>query len=362
MLELRVERREAPSRGAQFAVPVIAVALTLLAGLTLFTALGSPPLTVARAYFVAPFASLYGFGEVLLKMAPLLLIAQGLAIGFRASVWNIGAEGQLIVGACAAAWLALLFEGTTTPLLLPGMILIGGLAGAGWAAIAAVLRIRFNASEILTTFMLSQVALQLLYYLVTGPLRDPMGFNFPQSAMFGFNAMFDPLIQGMRANTSLMLGLAATLIAWIVMGRTAFGFRLIVGGEAPMAARYAGFSERRAIWVGLLAGGVCAGLAGVGEVAGPLGMLQRNISPGYGFAAIIVAFLGGLHPLGIVAAAFVMAVLYVGGDFAMVSAGVPNASATIMQGLLLVFYLAASLLLTHRVGRLARPSFAGAAP
>ncbi|MEM7567739.1 MAG: ABC transporter permease, partial [Pseudomonadota bacterium] len=168
------------------------------------------------------------------------------------------------------------------------------------------------------------------------------------------------LLAGMRANTSLYLGLGVTLIAWVVMGRTTFGFRLIVGGEAPLAARYAGFSERRAIWTGLLIGGLCAGLAGVGEVAGPLGMLQRNISPGYGFAAIIVAFLGGLHPLGIVGAAFVMAVLYVGGDFAMVSAGVPNASATIMQGLLLVFYLAASLLLTHRLRRLSRPSYAGA--
>ena len=351
MVAYRVERRLAAGLGATLAVPLVALGLTLLSGLVLFTALGSSPAAVARAWFVQPFQNAFGWGEVLLKMAPLLLIAQGLAIGFRAGVWNIGAEGQLIVGACAAAWLAIAFDGSTTAWLLPGMMLAGAFAGAAWAGIAALLRTRFNASEILTTFMLSQVALQLLYYLVTGPLRDPMGFNFPQSILFGPNAMFAPLMPGVRANASLYLGLAATVIAWIVMQRTVWGFRLQVGGEAPMAARYAGFDERRAIWFGLLAGGLCAGLAGVGEVAGPLGMLQRNVSPGYGFAAIIVAFLGGLHPLGILLAAFAMAVIYVGGDFALVSAGVPNASATVMQGLLLVFYLAASLILTHRVVR-----------
>ena len=235
------------------------------------------------------------------------------------------------------------------------MILAGGLAGAFWAGIAAALRTRCNANEILTTFMLSSVALQLLYYLVTGPLRDPMGFNFPQSILFGEAALFGPLIPGTRANTSLIMGLVATALAFLFMQRSIHGFRLVVGGLSPQAARYAGFSEARSVWIGLLVGGACAGLAGVGEVAGPLGMLQRNLSPGYGFAAIIVAFLGGLHPIGIVFAALVMALIYVGGDFALVSAGVPNASVTIFQGLLLVFYLASAILFGYRV-RLGRPA------
>ncbi|WP_181703167.1 ABC transporter permease [Chthonobacter albigriseus] len=344
-----LEARTAPSRATLVAVPAIAVALTLLCGFLLFTAIGSPPEKVAYAFFVQPFASVGAIGEVLLKTGPLLLVAQGLAIGYRADIWNIGAEGQLIVGAICASVLAIAFETSTSPFLLPAMILAGAAGGAAWAGIAALLRVRFGASEILTTFMLSSVALQLLYFLVTGPLKDPMGFNFPQSVMFGDAALFAPLIPGTRANTSLLMGLAATLVAWVFMARTTAGFRLMVGGLAPAAARYAGFSQTRAIWIGLLAGGACAGLAGVGEVAGPLGMLQRTLSPGYGFAAIIVAFLGGLNPIGIVFAALVMAVIYVGGDYAVVSAGVPNASATILQGFLLVFYLAASLLFTHRI-------------
>jgi simple sugar transport system permease protein len=229
------------------------------------------------------------------------------------------------------------------------MIVVGAAAGAAWAGIAAFLRVRCNASEILTTFMLSGVALQLLYYLVTGPLRDPAGLNFPQSATFGDAALFGTLIPATRANTSVLLGLAATIVAYVFMERSIHGFRLIVGGLAPNAAHYAGFGESRAIWIGLLAGGACAGLAGVGEVAGPIGMLQRVLSPGYGFAAIIVAFLGGLHPIGILFAAALMGLLYVGGDFALVSAGVPTAFATIFQSLLLVFYLAGALLMAYRV-------------
>lgn len=357
MLEARTE----VARSTLVAVPVIAVALTLVSGFILFTAIGSPPDKVAYAFFIQPFASKGAIGEVLLKTGPLLLIAQGLAIGYRANIWNIGAEGQLIVGAICASVLAITYEMSSSPFLLPAMILAGALGGAAWAGIAAFLRVRFNASEILTTFMLSSVALQLLYYCVTGPLKDPMGFNFPQSVMFGDAALFAPLIPGTRANTSILMGLLATLVAWVFMTRTTAGYRLVVGGLAPSAARYAGFSETRAVWIGLLAGGLCAGLAGVGEVAGPLGMLQRTLSPGYGFAAIIVAFLGGLNPIGIVFAAVVMAVIYVGGDYAVVSAGVPNASATILQGFLLVFYLAASVLFTHRL-RIRRPAAGTAAP
>lgn len=345
-----VERTE-PSLAAWVAVPLAAVALTLVAGSAMFTLLGKPPLAAFHAFFVEPLTTRYGIGEVLLKTGPLLLIAQGLAVGFRARVWNIGAEGQLLVGAIAAGALALHFETSESAWLLPAMVLLGTLAGAAWAGIAAGLRTRFGASEILVTFMLSSVALQLLYYLVGGPLRDPMGMSFPQSALFGDAALFEPLIGGTRVNTSLWLAIAASLAAWVFARHSLAGYRLMVGGFAPAAARYAGFAEKRAIWIGLLAGGAAAGMAGVGEVAGPLGLLQRSLSPGYGFAAIIVAFLGGLHPLGIVFAAFFMALIYVGGDMSLVSVGIPNASTTIFQGMLLVFYLACSLFATHRLRR-----------
>lgn len=351
MLDFGLEQRTERWRLAPVVVPLTAIGLTLVLGTILLSSIGRSPGAVVHAFFVQPLSSINGIGEILLKAGPLILIAQGLAIGYRANVWNIGAEGQLTVGAIAGGYLAIVFDGTGSPLLLPAMMLAGAAAGAGWAGIAAFLRVRFSANEILTTFMLSSVAIQLLYYLVTGPMRDPMGMNFPQSILFGHAALFGSLIPGTRANTSLLIGLAVTGLAWFFMSRTIQGFRLVVGGMAPEAARYAGYSSSAAVWLGLLIGGACAGLAGVGEVAGPLGMLQRNLSPGYGYAAIIVAFLGGLNPIGIVLAGLLMALLYVGGNFAVVSAGVPNASATILQGMLLVFYLAASLMFTHRVVR-----------
>ncbi|NKC14165.1 MAG: ABC transporter permease [Gammaproteobacteria bacterium] len=342
------------SRWAHLSVPLVAVVLTLAAGSVLFAALGKPPLAAFHAFFIEPLTSLYGIGEVLLKTVPLLLIAQGLAIGFRARVWNIGAEGQLLMGAIASGYLAIVFVDSESIGLLPAMILVGTAAGAAWAAVAAWLRVRFNANEILVTFMMSSIALQLLYYLVTGPLKDPMGFNFPQSVMFGDAALFSPLLEDTRVTTSLWLTVVVSLAAWIFMQRSLPGYKLVVSGLAPRAARYAGFAEKQAIWIGLLAGGAMAGLAGVAEIAGPLGSLQRNISPGYGFAAIIVAFLGALHPLGIVFAALFMALIYVGGDMSLISVELPHASITVFQGMLLIFYLASYMFVHYRI-RWVRP-------
>lgn len=346
-LEPRTER----SSFAPFLVSGLAVLLTIIAGSGLFLLYGKSPFAGFHAIFIEPLLTSYGVGEVLLKLGPLLLIAQGLAIGFRARVWNIGAEGQLIIGAILASVVAIQFDGTTSSFLLPTMVLAGALGGMGWAGIAAWLRTRYNANEILVTFMLSSIALQVLYYLVTGPLRDPQGFNFPQSITFSAAATFPLLIENTRVNASLLIALVVSVVAWVFMQRSLMGYKLMVGGLAPQAARYAGFGEKRAIWLALLIGGAAAGVAGVGEVAGPLGMLQRTISPGYGFTAIIVAFLGGLHPIGIIFSSALMALIYVGGDFARLSVGLPSAVTDIFQGLLLTFYLASSLLLTHRLRR-----------
>lgn len=357
-----IEARPERSVLAPIQVSLLAILLTCIGGSVLFMVYGVSPLRGLEAVFIEPLRTTYGIGEILLKMAPLLLIAQGLAIGFRAQVWNIGAEGQLIVGAIAASLLAIQFDGTTSPLLLPGMIIAGMLGGMAWAAIAAFLRAQFNANEILVTFMLTSVALQLLYYLVSGPMRDPMGFNFPQSISFGASATFPILIPGTRVNASLFLGLALTVIALIFVQRSLAGYKLSVGGVAPGAAMYAGFSSKKAIWLALLISGGAAGLAGVGEVAGPLGMLQRNVSPGYGYAGIIVAVLGGLHPIGILFASALMALVYVGGDFALLSVGVPNAVTGIFQGMLLTFYLACSFLLTQRIRRITPDAVPKGAP
>ena len=349
MPSIVIEPRENASVFAPVQVALLALLLTCLGGAVLFPIYGVSPLKGLHAIFIEPLTTQYGIGEVLLKMAPLLIIAQGLAIGFRAQVWNIGAEGQLILGAIAASLIAIQFDGSTSPLLLPAMILAGMLAGMAWAGIAAFLRTQFNANEILVTFMLTSVALQLLYYLVTGPLKDPMGFNFPQSISFGQSATFPLILANTRANASLYIGLAATVAALIFVRYSFANYKLSVGGLAPGASFYAGFSSKRAIWIALLVSGGAAGLAGVGEVAGPLGQLQRNISPGYGYAGIIVAVLGGLNPIGILCASAVMALVYVGGDFALLSVGVPDAVTGILQGILLISYLACSLLLTMRL-------------
>ena len=329
--------------------PVLAVLATMIAGAILFAILGKSPLEAIRVIFVDPLLDPFSRTELLVIASPLILIALGLSLGFRAGVWNIGAEGQLIIGAILASIVAIQFDGSTSSLLLPAMVLAGALGGMGWAGIAAWLRTRYNANEILVTFMLSSIALQVLYYLVTGPLRDPDGFNFPQSITFSAAATFPLLIENTRVNASLLIALVVSVVAWVFMQRSLMGYKLVVGGLAPQAARYAGFGEKRAIWLALLIGGAAAGVAGVGEVAGPLGMLQRTISPGYGFTAIIVAFLGGLHPIGIIFSSALMALIYVGGDFARLSVGLPSAVTDIFQGLLLTFYLASSLLLTHRL-------------
>jgi len=354
-LPFAVEPRTEQARYGNLLPPVIAIFVTVVASILILSTLGVAPGRALYFMYLAPFSSIFNIGEVILKASPLMLIAQALAIGFRARIWNIGAEGQIILGAIGGSLLPIWFNDATNPLMLPAMILIGGLAGMIWAGIAAALRVHFNANEIPVTLMLNSIALQILYYLVSGPLRDPMGFNFPQSALFPPVAMAPILIPGTRANISIILALLTAFAAWLFMERSLPGYKLRVGGSAPDAARYAGFSQKRAIWISLLLGGLAAGVAGTFEVAGPLGQLQRVVTPGYGFAAIIVAFLGGLNARGIVAAAFFMAVIYVGGDIAQTSAGVPYSVNTILQGLLLVSYICARVFTDYRV-RWRRPS------
>lgn len=334
-------RRERASIPVLIAAPFVAIAAAALSNLVLYAAIGVNPLAVFQAMLIDPFTSYFSFSEILLKAGPLLLIAQGLAIGFRAKVFNIGAEGQFVLGAICASAIPVYMPQATGVWVWPSMLALGMLGGLGWAAITAFWRVRLNANEILVSLMLSFVALQLLNYLLLGPWKDPMGFNFPQSVMFPFDALLPILLPGTRVNVSLLLALLLSFAAWLFVQRSFAGYRLEVGGLAPNAARYAGFSQNGAIWMSLAIGGLAAGLAGAAEVAGPVGQLQRSISTGYGYAAIIVAYLGGLHPIGILFSAFLMATLYIGGDNAMVSAGLPIAAVNVFQGSLLLAYLIA---------------------
>ncbi|HOB45945.1 MAG TPA: ABC transporter permease [Zoogloea sp.] len=344
-----LEPRAQPSQIMRWTAPLIAIAATLVVGSLLFWALGKPALASFQVFFIEPLTSSNGWSELLIKACPLILIAQGLAIGFKARIYNIGAEGQLIVGALFGGGVAIYFEGSDSSLIIPAMVLAGAVGGALWGALPALLKTRFNAEETLTTLMLTYVATFILSYMVNGPWRDPEGMNFPQSVMFGDSALFGILLEGSRVNTSVFITLFAVLAFWLFNAKSFLAYQLEVGGQAPAASRYAGFSAQRTIWFSLVMSGLTAGLAGVGEVAGPVGQLNLNISPGYGFAAIIVAYLGRLHALGIVLAGFLMALIYLGGEAAQVSLQMPAAITGIFQGMLLFFLLGADAFIDNRL-------------
>jgi simple sugar transport system permease protein len=329
--------------------PVIAILATVASGVILFALLGFDPLAALHAFFVQPVSTQYGLAELAVKATPLILCAVGLAIGFRANVWNIGAEGQLTLGAITGGGVALAFYGEGGPWLLPLMLLAGALGGMAWAAIPAFLRTRFHASEILTSLMLTYVALLLLSMLVHGPWRDPEGFNFPQSRMFDPEGLLPVILEGTRLHLGAPLALAAVAAGWVLLARTLLGFQIKVVGLTPAAAGYAGYSQKRLIWLTLLLSGALAGLAGVIEVAGPIGQITPTISPGYGFTAIIVAFLGRLHPVGILGAGLLVALSYIGGENAQISLQLPLAVTGVFQGMLLFFLLASDVLIRYRV-------------
>lgn len=345
----RLERRPAPSRAMLLATPPFAVVLTVLAGAVLFAALGFEPLAALEAYFITPLTTLYGLGELAVKATPLAIIGIGLALGFRGNVWNIGAEGQLTLGAICGGGAALAFYGDEGPWLLPLILVAGTFGGLAYGAIPAFLRTRFNANEILTSLMLTYVATLLLSYLVTGPWKDPDGFNFPESRLFNDEALLPVILEGTRMHLGAPLALLAVVGGWLIVARTLIGFQLKVVGLTPVAAGYAGFSQKRTIWFTLLLSGGLAGLAGAIEVTGPIGQLQPSVSPGYGFTAIIVAFLGRLHPVGVLLAALLMALSYLGGEQAQIELGLPLAVTGVFQGMLLFFLLASDFLVHYRV-------------
>ncbi|MBI36217.1 MAG: sugar ABC transporter permease [Alphaproteobacteria bacterium] len=345
----KLEPRAVPSRVMIYQSPIIAVLLTLLAGMVMFRLLGTDPLQALDAFFIEPISTLDGIAELLVKAAPLILIAIGLSIGFQANVWNIGAEGQLTIGALFGGGLALAFYEFETPFLIPAMLIAGTFGGMIWAAIPALLKTRFNTNEILTSLMLTYVGLLILSYLIHGPLRDPDGFNFPESRLFHDSALMPLLIEGTRLHIGFLIALGVAIFAWLFIFKHVVGFQIRVVGLAPAAASFAGFKQKRLIWFALMISGGTAGLAGVIEVAGPIGQIVPVISPGYGFTAIIVAFLGRLHPIGVIFSGILMALTYLGGDSAQITMNLPSAVTGVFQGMLLFFLLASDVLIRYRV-------------
>ncbi|MBZ9951715.1 ABC transporter permease [Mesorhizobium sp. BR1-1-15] len=353
-MRFRIEQRPEPSSLMRVAAPALATLLTVVVGSIFFASLGHDPLATLHAFFIEPLSSMNGLSEWLLKASPLILIACGLAVGFRANVWNIGAEGQFTMGAIAASGVGLFWPNPESVLLLPLMFIAGMGAGMAWAAIPAFLRARMNTNEILVTLMMTYIATLFLSYLVHGPWRDPAGFNYPQTALLPTAALFESFDPAYRLNPSIFITAVAVLLMWLFTDRSFLGYKMSVSGAAPLAARYAGFRESAAVWIGLLAGGAAAGIAGMAEAAGPLGQLSPQISPGYGFAAIIVAFVGRLNAFGIVLGGLLMSLLFLGGEGVQMTLGLPSALTRIFQGILLFFLLAADFFIFYRV-RLVRP-------
>jgi simple sugar transport system permease protein len=329
--------------------PLVALGLTVLFGVVLFAVLGKDPVRGLELFFVEPLKDARALSELSIKAVPLLLIGIGLSLAFRANVWNIGAEGQFLLGAVFATGVAL----RATPDSGSGFwvltLLAGAVGGALWAAVAALLRVRFNANEILVSLMLVYVAEQVVSYLVAGPWKDPQGYNFPQTITFVDAARVPRLVTGSRANWGIPLALCCAAAAAVFLHRTHAGYRLTVAGASPNAARYAGFSSRSTLWTAFLLSGALAGLAAGLEVMGPLGQLTQHVSVGYGFAAIIVAFVGRLEPFGVCFASVLLSMFYIGGELAQSRLGLPKAVSGVFQGLLLFSLLACDTLVQQRL-------------
>ena len=347
----RLERLPAPSRLGAMLIPAASILLALVVGAVIVALAGQNPLAVYAAMLGGALGSRAGVAETLVKTTPLLLTGLGVAVAFRMRLWNIGAEGQFYLGAIFASWVALFgLPEAGGWVLVPAMVVAALLGGALWGLIPGALRAYLGANETIVTLMLNYVAILLADWLVHGPWKDPAAFGFPGTPRFAEAAAL-PNLAPTRVHLGLLFGLVAAAVLWVLFRRTRWGYEIGVMGESARTARYAGMPTRRTILLVMALSGALAGLAGMSEVAGLGQQLQRNLSPGYGYTAIIVAWVGRLHPGGIVLVAFVLAALLVGGDQIQMSMGLPAAIAPMLQGIILFFLLGGELLTRYRLVR-----------
>ena len=351
---LRLEKRPNPSQFWLYATPVVAVLLTMIFGGMLFALMGTNPFAVIRTIFWDPIFGEFAFylrGQLLVKAGPLVLIALGLSLGFRAGIWNIGAEGQYIIGAICGAAVGLAVYPTESRLIFIPMIAAGALGGWAWAMIPAILKTRFNTNEILVSLMLVYVAQTILAKAATGFLKNPEGMGFPGSRNFSqYPAAANPeLIAGSGLHWGGVAAIVLGGLAYVLLSRHIIGFQIKLSGQAPRAARFHGVNPNKLVVLCMGLSGALAGLAGIFEVTGPAGQISIDFNVGYGFTAIIVAFLGRLNPIGIILAGLIMALTYVGGEMASTNLGLPSAAIQVFQGMLLFFLLGVDVLTNYRI-------------
>ena len=351
---LRLEKRPNPSKFWLYATPVVAVVMTMIVGGMLFAFMGKNPVEVIRTIFWDPMFGEFAFylrGQLLVKAGPLILIAIGLSLGFRAGIWNIGAEWQYIMGAICGAAVGLAVYPTESRLIYPAMVIAGALGGWAWGMIPAILKTRFNTNEILVSLMLVYVAQTILAKASTGFLKNPEGMGFPGSRNFSsYPAAANPeLVAGTGIHWGVVAAFAVAIVGWVLLSRHIIGFQIKLSGQAPRAARFHGVNPSRLVVLCMGISGALAGLAGLFEVTGPAGQITIDFNVGYGFTAIIVAFLGRLNPIGIVFAGILMALTYVGGEMAATNLGLPAAAIQVFQGMLLFFLLGVDVLTNFRI-------------
>lgn len=345
-MAVKLEKRLNPSAAMNVIVPLVSVLAAFVVGAIFLTLTDRDPLEVYTAMFKGALGSQYGLAETVVKAIPLMLCALGISAAFRMQLWNIGAEGQFYMGAFAASYLPLTYPQLPMWLMLPGMALLGCIGGGIWGLVPAVLRARWKVNEIITTLMLNYVAILWVDLLVYGPWKDPKGFNFPLTAKFTAAAAL-PNFGDSRIHVGLIIAVVLAAVFWVVFEKSRWGFEIKVIGASEQAARYAGMNIRRNIyWVMLLSGAVC-GLAGMAEVSGIVGRLQPNLSPGYGYTAIIVAWLSKLNPAAILLVSILFGALQVGGFFVQ-TMGVPASVAAMLQGAVLFFVVGGEFLTQYR--------------
>ncbi len=344
-----IEKRLVPSSTSFVIVPLVSIILALLVGAVFLVLSGHNFWEVYKVMFAGAFGSIYGITETIVKAIPLTITGLGVALAFRMQLWNIGGEGQLYMGAFAATWVALNFSDAEEWWVLPLMITLGMLAGGLWALVPAIPRAIWGVNEIITTLMLNYVAIFWVDYLVYGPWKDPNGYNFPLTAPFSPAAIL-PVLGHSRIHAGLFFGLFIALLFYIIIYHTRWGYEIRVCGESPDAARYAGININKNILLVMFVSGAVCGLAGMAEVSGIAHRLQHGLSTGYGYTAIIIAWLSRLHPFVIIVVAFLFGALQVGGYIVQTS-GIPSSMVAMLQGLLLFFVLGGELLTNYRIAR-----------
>ncbi len=348
---IRLIPRTQPSKAMIFLSPLLALTLTAVTAFIIFAFILTD-IEVSRVFytlFVEPLIDTYYISELLVKVIPLIMIALGLSIGFRAGVWNIGAEGQYVIGGIAGGAVGLYFYNVEGFWLIPLMSIAAILGGMFYAGIAAFFRTKYQVNEILVTLMLTYVAVLFLSAMLQGPMRNPSGFNFPESRLFHDSALLPIIWQGTRLNLALIIAVILSFVAWFGIKKHMSGMQIKITGSAPRAAKFAGFDDKKTIWFSLLISGGVAGLAGLFEIIGPAGQITPGLPQFYGFTAIIVAFLARLHPIGIIFSALLIALTYIGGENVQIDFNLPSSITNVFQGMLLFYFLACDILIQYKL-------------